>query len=448
MNFSEIVSKETPLVDLKDTLLDGELVLKNMLHNKEPPTIEPVESTDCTYIQNTQVRLCFGDLTKEVADAVLIINKDNLELKKGGQLNAHIALAAGPSVQKECKRIITENGAQLPGNAVMTTAGNLPCKNLIHVIAYPGPPQILDLQLGVKMGLQLADERGLVSIALPTIGAGGMGLSLTNSARVLSGGILSFLERPPRNLREIRIVLFDESLMSTFAQEIKNDFAPIKTLEEYSPLCTAQQDEVCIPGVTPWDNALSERNTVKLPATTAEFRVYGKDRKSVDNAVNNLRGVFARYCTVQRITHRLVPCLIQNSLAWLLDLASKHETDLQKEVHNGTIIVSGNSGDVAVVVGSVWQEINRLAENQSEIEKRRLMAQYVRWHYVIVDKEIPLSEKVSSTIEAACSQKHSGLTLFMNKHNYRVDFNSMTIMSCSSKYPPLRLSRKVLSDTG
>lgn len=474
------MNEERPLVDLKDMLLESaltelsptepvdwksaltelpsaesdvisdELSWTSTSHSKEPPTVEPVDTSESTWIQNTQIRVCVGDLTKEVVDAVIIINKECLELKKGGQLNKHIALTAGPSVQKECKSIITENGAQLPGNALMTTAGNLPCKNLIHVIAYPGPPQILDLQLGVKTGLQLADERGLVSVALPTIGAGGMGLSLTNSARVLSGGILSFLERPPRSIREIKIVLYDESLMTTFAQEVKNDFAPIKTLEEYSPLSAVGQDEDCIPGLSPWDNALNERSTytMNVPATTAEFRVYGKDRKSVTYAVNSLRGVYARHCTVQRVTHKLVSCLIQNSWAWLRDVAAKHETDLKKETHNGTIIVGGNSDDVALVVGCIWQEISRLAENQNEIEKRKLVAQYVRWHYVILDREIALSEKVSSTIEEACSQKHDGLTLFLNNHNYRVDFNTMTIMCCSSKYPPLRLSRKVLADTG
>lgn len=480
VNSSVMVNQETSLVDLKDILLEGtltelspteqvdwqsastqlspvesadisdELSWKIMSQNKDLPTVEPVEleSSECTWIQNTQIRVSVGDLTKEEVDAVLIMNKDNLELKKGGQLNKHIALAAGPSVQKECKLIITENGAQLPGNAVMTSAGNLPCKNLVHVIVYPGPPQILDLQLGVKAGLQLADERGLGSIALPTIGAGGMRLSLTDSARVLSGGILSFLERPPRKLREIRIVLYDESLMATFAQDVKNDFAPIKTLEEYSPLSTVRPDEDCIPGITPRDNALNDRSTVNPPTSTAEFRVYGKDKKSVTNAVNSLRGVFARHCTVQRVTHRLVSHLVQNSWAWLHDVASKHETDLKKEAHNGTIIVGGNSEDVALVVECIWQEISRLAENQNEIEKRKMVAQYVRWHYIILDREIAFSEKVSSMIEEACSQKHLGVTLLVNDHDYTVDFNTMTVVCCGSKYPPLRLIRKIMADTG
>lgn len=472
----EIVDQEAPFADWKEMLCEGaltelsqnepldsndnalpaestvianELPSRSALQNKEMPKVEPVDSHECTWIQNTQIRVCVGDLTKEVVDAILIMNKDNLDLNKGGQLNKHINLAAGPSVKKECKRIITENGAQLPGNAVMTSAGNLPCKNIIHIIAYPGPPQILDLQLGVKAGLQLADERGLSSIALPAIGAGCMGLTLTNSVRVLSGGILSFLERAPRNLREIKIVLYDESLLTTFTQEVKNDFAPIKALQEYSPLSTERQDEDCIPGVTNRNTAVHEGSAKNPSANTAEFRVYGKDRKSVTSAVNSLRSVFAKHLTVQRVTHKFVLRLIQSSWTWLRDVASKHQTDLKKEAHNSTIIVGGNSDDVALVVGCIWQEISRLAENQNKVERRKLMSQYVRWHYIILDKEIALTEKVSSTIEEACCQKEDGVTLFMDDHNYRVDFKSMTVKElCCSKYPPLRLSRKILADTG
>lgn len=405
------------------------------------------DSSECAWIKNTQICVCVGDLTKEETDAVLVMNNNTLELKKGGQLNKHIDLAAGPYVQEECEHIISENGAQLPGNAVMTGAGSLPSKNIVHVIAYPGPPQILDLQLGVKTGLKLADERGLRSIALPAIGAGAMGLSLIDSARVLSRGILSFLECPPRTIRKIRIVLFEESLRSMFAQELKSEFAPIQALEGYSPLSVPCEDEDCIAGIiAPTGDAFSEGNTT--PIATAEFRVYGRDRKCVTSAVNSLRGIFAKHCTVQRVTHKLVPRLIQSCWAWLRDVASKHDTDLKKEAHNSTIIVDGNSDDVALVVSCIWQEIGRLAENQNEIAKRKLMAQYVRWHYVILDREIAVNEKVSSTIEEALNNKSDGVALFMNNHTYKVDFKSMTVVSCGTKYQPLRLSRKLLTEAG
>ena len=411
----------------------------------------PELSADCsesTWIKNTQICVCMGDVTKETTDSLLIINTNTLELKKGGQLNKSLDHAAGPTVRNECKRIISRDGAQLPGNIVMTGGGDLPSKNIIHVIAYPGSPQILDLQMGVKMGLKFADERGMGSIVLPAIGAGAMGLSPSNSARVLSRGILSFLETPPRTIREIRIVLFNADLLSTFRDELKNEFAPIQALEGFSPLSMPAEEEDCMTEMTPSVVEFPKECGNTPPTKTAEFRVYGKDRKCVTTVINSLRGKFMKYCTVQKVTHKEIPRLIQSCWAWLRHVASKHDTDIKKDEQNRTLIVGGNSDDVCVVVSCIRQKIDQLIENQQVLEKRKLMTQYMRWHYVILDQEIPVNEVVSSMIEEAWTKKQDGLAFCMSNNTYKVNFKSMTVVSSDMKYQPLRLSRKLFTETG
>ena len=413
--------------------------------------LEPLNSWECTCIKNTQIRICVGNLTQEPTDAVLIMNKDNLKLNKGGQLNVQIAKAAGPSLKTECKRIIHENGAQLPGEAVMTESGNLPCKHIIHVIAYPGIPQILDLQLGVKKGLQLADAKGLVSIALPAIGAGGMRLPLEDSARVLSGGILSFLERRPQSLREIKIVLYMESMLWTYSQEMKREFVPIVTLEAYSPLSTLWLDDSCYLPVLHlgMQNTLSRKRNGKNSAPAAtQFRVFGKDRKSIMDTINGMQTVFTKHCTVQKVTHKMVPQVTQHCWGILRDVASKHDVELTIGAHKNAIAVRGNSDDVSAVVDRIWQEITHLAEQQNDVERHKLLAQYVRWHYVILDKEIGINDKLSATIEDACNRKCSEVSLFVKDCEYKVDFNSMTVLSSQSSHPPLRLRRRLVAESG
>lgn len=406
------------------------------------------DRSESTWIKNTQICVCMGDVTKETTDSLLIINTNTLELKKGGQLNKSLDHAAGPTVRNECKRIISRDGAQLPGNIVMTGGGDLPSKNIIHVIAYPGSPQILDLQMGVKMGLKFADERGMGSIVLPAIGAGAMGLSPSNSARVLSRGILSFLETPPRTIREIRIVLFNADLLSTFRDELKNEFAPIQALEGFSPLSMPAEEEDCMTEMTPSVVEFPKECGNTPPTMTAEFRVYGKDRKCVTTVINSLRGKFMKYCTVQKVTHKDIPRLIQSCWAWLRHVASKHDTDIKKDEQNRTLIVGGNSDDVCVVVSCIRQKIDQLIENQQVLEKRKLMTQYMRWHYVILDQEIPVNEVVSSMIEEAWTKKQDGVAFCMSNNTYKVNFKSMTVVSSDMKYQPLRLSRKLFTETG
>ena len=343
---------------------------------------------ECIWIKNTHIWITVGDLIQQTTDAVLILNNQRLCLKKGGVLNAQIARFAGAGLKEECNRIVERSGPQPPGDALITGSGNLPFKHLVHVINYPGSPPILDLQMGVRQGLELADAHGLSSIALPAIGAGSMGLSFQESAQVLSGGILSFLDRPPQFLREIKIVLYFESMLWTYSTEIKAQFVNCINLEEYSPLSdtipTVLQYSNSPPSL---ENSLDNRN-LKAPVSITEFHVYGKDKKNIMATIDGLRTAYAEQRAAQGISHKLVPQVTQYCWPLLSTLASQNDVDLITEDSNSsTITVCGNSEDVSFVVGRIWEEITRLAEQQNDIERRKLLAHYVRWHYIILDNE-------------------------------------------------------------
>ena len=404
---------------------------------------------ECIWIKNTHIWITVGDLIQQTTDAVLILNNQRLCLKKGGVLNAQIARFAGAGLKEECNRIVERSGPQPPGDALITGSGNLPFKHLVHVINYPGSPPILDLQMGVRQGLQLADAHGLSSIALPAIGAGSMGLSFQESAQVLSGGILSFLDRPPQFLREIKIVLYFESMLWTYSTEIKAQFVNCINLEEYSPLSdtipTVLQYSNSPPSL---ENSLDNRN-LKAPVSITEFRVYGKDKKNIMATIDGLRTAYAEQHAAQRISHKLVPQVTQYCWPLLSALASQYDVDLITEDSNrSTITVCGNSKDVSFVVGRIWEEITRLAEQQNDIEKRKLLAHYVRWHYIILDKEIGFNDEISAIIEDARNRKCEGVNLLVNDCEYRVDFNSMTVLYSQSNYPPLPLCRRTSAEAG
>ena len=422
---------------------------------KRIPLLVAPSLEECIFIKNTHIRITVGDLIQQITDAVLILNNERLCLKKGGVLNAQIARFAGAGLKEECKRIVERSGPRLPGEALITGSGNLPFEHLVHVIDYPGSPQILDLQMGVKRGLQLADAHRLSSIALPAIGAGSMGLSLQDSARVVSGGILSFLDRPPQFLREIKVVLYLESMLWTYYTEIETQFVPIINLEEYSPLSSLVQGKDPIPTVLQYsnsppslENSLGNRNP-KAPVSTTEFRIYGKEKKNIMATIDSLRTVYAKHRVAQRISHKLVPQVTQYCWPLLSAVASQYDVDLITEDSNSSAFtVCGNSKDVSFVVGRIWEEIMRFAELQNDIERRKLLAHYVRWHYMILDKEIGFNDDLSAIIEDARNRKCEGVNLLVNDCEYRVDFNSMTVLYSRSSYPPLPLCRRTSAEAG
>jgi O-acetyl-ADP-ribose deacetylase (regulator of RNase III) len=72
------------------------------------------------------------DLLHEKVDG--IVNAANGALAHGGGVAAAIARAAGAELEQHGERIIARRGALQPGEAVLTTAGKLPFKGVIHAV--------------------------------------------------------------------------------------------------------------------------------------------------------------------------------------------------------------------------------------------------------------------------------------------------------------------------
>ena len=85
------------------------------------------------YLGNSKViKLVNGDITDRHVDA--IVNAANSYLKHGGGVAAAIVRKGETIIQEESDNIIAKTGIVPVGSAVITTAGKLPCKAVIHTI--------------------------------------------------------------------------------------------------------------------------------------------------------------------------------------------------------------------------------------------------------------------------------------------------------------------------
>ena len=123
-----------------------------------------------------------GDITKEDVD--VIVNAANTQLKGGGGVDGAIHRAAGPSVMAECRKI----GGCATGEAVMTSAGNLPAKKIIHTVGpvwnggKRGEQQLLTN--AYENSLKLARQHGFKTVAFPAISTGVYGYPKEAAARI------------------------------------------------------------------------------------------------------------------------------------------------------------------------------------------------------------------------------------------------------------------------
>src|SRR3990167_6732566 len=138
-----------------------------------------------------------GDITKEDVDA--IVNAADGSLMGGGGVDGAIHRAGGPEILRECKEIrATQYPEGLPtGEAVITTAGRMAAKHVIHTVGpvygRGGKDKAELLAACYRNSLTLAAQKGLKTIAFPAISTGVYGYPLDEAARVASQAIAEFL---------------------------------------------------------------------------------------------------------------------------------------------------------------------------------------------------------------------------------------------------------------
>jgi O-acetyl-ADP-ribose deacetylase (regulator of RNase III) len=173
---------------------------------------------------NARVRVVVGDITGQDVDA--IVNAANATLLGGGGVDGAIHRAGGPAILEACREIRrTRFPDGLPtGEAVITTAGNLPALYVIHTVGpIYGRHQGAEPELLAncyRNSLILAVEHNLASIAFPAISTGAFGYPAAEAAAVSSAAIEEFL-LADHQLREVRLVFFHERDAQTFVQHQK-----------------------------------------------------------------------------------------------------------------------------------------------------------------------------------------------------------------------------------
>src|SRR5262249_12874794 len=122
----------------------------------------------------TAISLRQGDITLTRADA--IVNAANSSLMGGGGVDGAIHRAGGPEILEDCKKIVARQGGCKTGEAVITTAGRLPAKYVIHTVGPVWNGGNKDerklLANCYSNSLNLALEYGLKTIAFPNISTG------------------------------------------------------------------------------------------------------------------------------------------------------------------------------------------------------------------------------------------------------------------------------------
>jgi O-acetyl-ADP-ribose deacetylase (regulator of RNase III) len=166
------------------------------------------------------ITLVQGDITAQHVDAV--VNAANSSLMGGGGVDGAIHRRGGPAILRECREL---RASQYPhglptGQAVATTAGDLPARWVIHTV---GPvyartqdrsPQLASCY---RESLRVAARLGAATVAFPAISTGVYRWPMDDAARIA----LTTVRDAETALEEVRFVLYDEPAYRAFQQAFR-----------------------------------------------------------------------------------------------------------------------------------------------------------------------------------------------------------------------------------
>ena len=129
-----------------------------------------------------------GDIATFHGD--VIVNAANNHLQLGAGVAGAIRRRGGESIQQECNEYIRVHGAINVGDAVATRAGDLAARWIIHAAAMgDSPASSASIDNATRRALEIANELGARSMALPVLGSGVGGFPFRAAATIMIAAI-------------------------------------------------------------------------------------------------------------------------------------------------------------------------------------------------------------------------------------------------------------------
>ena len=189
-----------------------------------PPQCQPGVTDSLAYPRGvTTITVIQGDITGLQVDA--IVNAANSSLMGGGGVDGAIHSAGGHSILAECREIVRKHGPLPTGEAVITGAGRLPARHVIHTVGpiwhRVRPEEAVDrLASCYRNSLALAASHECMTVAFPNISTGVYGFPLQLAAVTAIEAVTGWVADRPDGITEVTFVCFDPENYDLYRAEL------------------------------------------------------------------------------------------------------------------------------------------------------------------------------------------------------------------------------------
>jgi len=179
--------------------------------------------TVCATINGHSLELVLGDIAQQQVDA--IVNAANSRLAGGGGVDGAIHRAGGPAIMADTRRRCPQGCPT--GSAVISTAGNLQAKYVIHAVGPVwnggGRGEEALLASAYRTSLELASAHQCQSIALPALSTGAYRYPIEDASRIAIHTVAKFFRAlsEAQSPQIARFVLFSTDVFAAFEYALR-----------------------------------------------------------------------------------------------------------------------------------------------------------------------------------------------------------------------------------
>ncbi|XP_076747409.1 protein mono-ADP-ribosyltransferase PARP14 isoform X3 [Maylandia zebra] len=174
------------------------------------PVLPPSLGVYQKQIGQLTLEVSSGDITKESTDVIVNSSNQNFSLKAG--VSKAILDGAGVTVEQECAQLVSSTAQPPP--MILTSAGQLPSRNIVHVVGQNDPASIKNTVYSV---LKVCEENKFSSVTFPALGTGKGGVSPSTVADAMVDAVMEFVEKKqPSFVQSVRILIFQTTMLTEF----------------------------------------------------------------------------------------------------------------------------------------------------------------------------------------------------------------------------------------
>ncbi|XP_062393412.1 LOW QUALITY PROTEIN: protein mono-ADP-ribosyltransferase PARP14-like [Sardina pilchardus] len=321
-----------------------------------------------------------GDITKEKTDVIVNSSNNTFSLKSG--VSMAILKAAGSAIEAECSEIVSSPNFQ-SCNMILTAAGRLPCKHILHLMVPSNPNAIMD---SVNEVLTFCEKRRLTSITFPALGTGQGGAKASEVADAMIEAIVSFVKKTKsQHIQCVKILIFQTNMVPMFhtslltrqakgGEDDKGFFDKVK--DALVGFFSGQSEEQV--------HDDEEFVMVGKEFEPAIFQLCGETSQEVSRAKDCVTSFIMKEQASTQIKDPLINCFTQEDTKELQDLQRELTVSIRREQRSEepVICLEGLTRDVFKVEGRIRGMIREAERKETTKREAFMISTLVEWQYL------------------------------------------------------------------